>query len=193
MEDKMKKAHLLVVVIMILGLFSGCASTEKAKTITPVANEKMIEQAPSWYLQPPQDDGMVYGTGTATSRDMQMSKDKAAHAARLNIASNLESHFTSLTKRFQEEVGTDVDAQYLEQFTQASKDVVDQTLSGVEQVDLKMSAEGGIFRVYVLLKLDLEAANNRLLEKVKQNEELLTRMRSTEVFQELESTVATDE
>ena len=167
----------------------GCASNEPPKKITPVASDKMIKEAPKWFLSPPTKKGFLFAPGTATSRDMQMAKDKAAHVARLDLARGLETHMTGLTKRFTEEVGTDTEAQYLEQFTQATKEVVDVTLSGVSQEDLEMVNEGGVFRCYVLLKLDLDSANQQLIDKIKQQEALYTRMRSTQVFQELENSV----
>jgi len=184
-----RAVQLFLLTALAFGILA-CASTEKPAKITPIASDKMIKKAPDWFLSPPTKSGMLFAPGTATSRDMQMAKDKAAHTARLDLARGLESHFTALTKRFQEEVGTDLEAQYLEQFTQTTKEVVDVTLSGVQQEDLEMFNEEGVFRCYVLLKMDLDAANAKLLDKIKQQEQLLTMLRATEAFQELDKSVA---
>ncbi|MFH0882210.1 MAG: hypothetical protein V2A56_04420 [bacterium] len=189
----MKRFIGVLLMLSFILLLAGCASTEQPKKITPVASNKMIKEAPKWFLSPPTKKGYLFAPGTATSRDMQMAKDKASHTARLELARGLETHMTALTKRFQEEVGTDTEAQYLDQFTQATKEVVDVTLNGVTQEDLEMVNESGVFRCYALLKLDLNSANQQLLNKIKQQEALLTRMRSTQVFQELEQSVPVEE
>ena len=164
----------------------GCAAKEPTKISAP-ATDKMIKQLPSWFLEPPTTDKFIFAAGTATSRDIQLAKDKASQAARLEIAKSLETQFTSLTKRFQEEVGTELEAQYLDQFTQATKEVINTTLVGVTIDQTEMRNEEGVFRCYILVKLDLDRSNKMLLDKIRQQEQLYTRFRSTEVFQELES------
>lgn len=175
-------------VIAALVLVAGCGGTAKTG-ITPPATSKIVESAPDWYKQPPQDPNFIFATGTATSRDMQLARDKAADAARMEIAKSIEARFDGLSKRFQEEVGTSVDAQYLDQFTQATKAVVSQVLSGVTIEKSDFTAEAGVFRSYVLMKMSLTASSQALLNKVKQQEQLYTRFRSTQVFDELQKEV----
>jgi hypothetical protein len=174
--------------LLALGLIVGCGGTRQT-TITPPASSAVVESAPKWFLSPPQDPNFLFATGTATSRDMQLARDKASDAARMDMAKAIETHFSGLSKRFQEEVGTTADAQYLDQFTQATKSVVSQVLTGVSIDQSTMTAEGGIFRAYVLLKMSLAASDQSLLNKIKQQEQLYTRFRSTQVFDELQKEV----
>ncbi|MBM3326041.1 MAG: hypothetical protein FJY65_03520 [Calditrichaeota bacterium] len=178
---------LTVGLILVLGLnlLAGCGGTPK-KGITPPATSETIKAAPKWFLNPPQDPNYIFATGTATSRDMQLARDKASDAARMEIAKTVETRFNGLSKRFQEEVGTAEDAQYLDMFTQATKAVVSTVLSGVTIDQSELAAEGGVFRAYVLLKMPLGATSQALLNKIKQQEQLYTRFRASQVFDELE-------
>ncbi len=186
-----KIAWILALLVVIAGsgiVHTGCGS-KKPVTTTQEASKKVLRKMPEWVLEPPREEGFIFESGTATSRDLQVCRDKAADAARLNIARSLETRFNSLTKRFQEEVGTEADAQFLDQFTQATKAVVSTTLVGLSTEEAEVLVEDGVYRAYVLLKLPLGAANKILLERLKQQEELFTRFRSSEIFQELESDV----
>jgi len=173
-------------VLLAAVCLAGCAAKPKTG-ITPPATPAVIESAPKWYLAPPQDPNFMFATGTATSRDMQLARDKASDAARMDMAKSIETRFDGLSKRFQEEVGTAIDAQYLDQFTQATKSVVSQVLTGVTIDQSTVANESGVFRFYVLMKMPLGASSEALLNRIKQQEQLYTRFRSSEVFKELET------
>ncbi len=181
----MSRLIIILVLFLSLSLIIGCGGTKK-QGITPPATKDVIKSAPDWYLNPPQDPNYIFATGTATSRDMQLARDKAADAARMDIAKTIETRFNGLSKRFQEEVGTAEDAQYLDMFTQATKAVVSTVLSGVNIDKTDIGAEGGVYRAWVLMKMPLGATSQALLNKIKQQEQLYTRFRATQVFEELE-------
>ncbi len=100
----------VILVLLSLFLIAGCGGKKKTTSITQEATQKVIESVPSWYLNPPSDPNFLFATGTATSRDMQLSRDKAADQARMGIAKTVETKFNGLSKRFQEEVGTGEEA-----------------------------------------------------------------------------------
>ena len=180
----MNRVTALSIVLSLL-LLAGCAGP-KQTGITPKATQETLDNVPDWYLNVPSKEDIVFTTGTATSRDLQLARDKARDVARLDMAKNIETKFDGLSKRFQEEVGTGTDAQYLDQFTQATKAVVSQVLSGTSIEKTEIKNEQGLFRAYVLLKMPVGAASQALLNKLKQQEQLYTRFRSTQVFEELE-------
>jgi len=166
-------------------LFIGCGGAKKTG-ITPPATPETIKKIPDWYLKPPTDDDFLFATGTATSRDMQLARDKASDAARLEMAKACEVRMQGISKRFQEEVGQAESAQYLDQYTQAVQGVVSTVLTGVSVDKNEVLNENGVFRMYVLLKMPLGSTSSALLERIKQQEQLYTRFRSTQVFEELE-------
>ena len=171
-------------------LFTGCAHHKAAPTtLTSPSSEEVIKKVPDWYVTIPSDAKYAYASGTATSRDLQLARDKASEAARFNLAKDIETKMEGVSKRFQEEVGTAADAQYLDQFTQASKAVVSQVLTATSIDKTDIQSEGGIYRVYVLLRQSSAAAGAALAERLKQQEQMYTRFRATQTFQELEKDV----
>jgi len=174
-----------VFILLTLVLLIGCGGSKKTVTLTPGPTKETMENIPKWYMEPPTDPNFIFATGTATSRDMQLARDKAADQARMGIAKTIETKFNGLSKRFQEEVGTGEDAQYLDMFTQATKAVVSTVLSGTTIDKADMKPEAGVFRAYVLMKMPIGASSDALLNRIKQQEQLYTRFRATQVFDEL--------
>jgi len=176
-----KLALVLTVVVVLI----GCGASKQQTGVTPKATQETMESIPSWYLNPPEDPNFIITTGTATSRDLQLARDKASDAARMDVAKAIETKFNGLSKRFQEEVGTGDDAQYLDQFTQATKAVVSTVLSGATIDKTEVKNEQGTFRVYVLMKMPIGASSQALMNKLMQQEQLYTRFRASETFKDL--------
>jgi hypothetical protein len=173
----MRKLILCVLVLVLLVL--GCASKSGTKV-------REIE-IPDWYLNLPTEEDYIFGKATATSQDLQLAIDKAKQGARLDIAENLESHIMGLVKKFDEEVGGVEEGELLTQFTQVSKNVVDQTLVGSRESKTKVKEEGKGFRAFVLMELPVGKAREELLKQLSssENENLYTRFRASQSFQEL--------
>ena len=178
----MKKLFAVVLILVLLVL--GCAS----KGVTKVGDIEI----PDWYLNPPPtDENYIYGKATATSVDLQIAIDKAKQGARMDIAENLESHIMGLIKKFEEEVGGVEEGEFLQQFTQVSKNVVDQTLVGSRENKTKVKEEGKGFRAFVLMELPIGKAREALLKLLSssENENLYTRFRASQSFQELKEEI----
>ncbi len=177
----MKKFILYALVLLLLVL--GCAS----KGTTKVGEVEI----PDWYLNPPESEDYIYGKATATSQDLQLAIDKAKQGARLDIAENLESHIMGLVKKFDEEVGGVEESELLTQFTQVSKNVVDQTLVGSRENKTKVKDEGKGFRAFVLMEFPVGKAREELLKQLSsaENENLYTRFRASQSFQDLKEEI----
>jgi hypothetical protein len=174
-----------IVVILSLILFAGCAGPKKQTGTTP-ATSQVISTIPDWFENPPSDPNYLFGLGTAVSTDMGLARDKASEAARMDLAKAIETRFQGLSKRFQEEVGTDANIQYLDMFTQATKSTVNTVLTGVSIDKSKLLNEGGKYRAYIMVKMAVGATSEALLNKLKKEEQMYTRFRASQVFQELE-------
>ena len=158
----------------------------KTTNLAPSPTEKTIENIPDWFLNLPSDPNYLFATGSMTSKDMQMSLNKAKTTAQTDLAQQLESKVGNLTKQFQEEVGVDDDSELLQQFTSVTKVVTSQTLNGVRVDQQKLVPEKGIYRAYVLMSLPIGEANQLLMDKIKANQQLYTRFRATQAFEELD-------
>jgi hypothetical protein len=144
---------------------------------------------PEWYASVPNDPNFLYAVNTSTSRDMQLAVEKAVQAARVEVGRQVEVKVNALQKRFQEETGIGDDAQLLDQFTAASKTVVSTSLSGSKEKQKKIVKDGNNWRAYVLVEYPLGAAQEALREQIKKNEQLYTRFRASQTYQELDAEV----
>jgi hypothetical protein len=142
-----------------------------------------------WYTDPARDDDRLIGVATATSRDLQTAVDKAKQDGRVEIARQLDVRVAGLSKRFVEETGLNEDAELLGMFSQVSKTVVSDSLSGSRLAKQELDREGGTYRAYVEMEMPIGEANARFLEKIRANERLHTRVRASEAFEELDREV----
>jgi len=145
---------------------------------------------PSWFQNPPEDPNYMFSIATSTSKDMQMSINKAKQEARVDLAQQMETKIKAMTKQFSEEVGLGEDAEFLSQTSVVSKSVTSKVLSGSRARQVKTFKESGIiYRSYILMELPIGTANSALLDEVKKQQNLYTRFRASQGFQELEEEV----
>ena len=170
-------------------LVSSCGSSMKNTDLTPVANSQILKKAPKWFVEIPQDPNYLFAAATATSTDMQLAINKAQTEGRNQLAQQLEVKFNGLQKRFQEETGAGNDSEYLDQFTLAYKSVVSTELHGSRISRQDLQQEGEIWRPYVLMEMPIGQANEQLMGKIKANQNLYTRFRATQTYQELDEEI----
>ena len=108
---------------------------------------------PEWFQNPPEAPSIMFSIATSTSKDMQMSINKAKQQARVDLAQQMETKIKAMTKQFSEEVGLGEDADFLSQTTEVSKSVTSKVLTGSRANKVKTIKEGGvIYRSYVLME-----------------------------------------
>ncbi|MCP4582793.1 MAG: hypothetical protein GY839_14380 [candidate division Zixibacteria bacterium] len=181
----MKLISLFVLVFFVVGMIA-CGGPKPPVEGTP---EATLVTIPEWYSAPPQDPNYLFAANTANSRDMQLAVDKAKQQARTDLASQLEVKVKGLTTSFTEEVGMGEDSEILSQFTEVSKAVVSTTMNGTRVNKQEIIIDQGIYRAYVLMELPLGAANVAMMQQIKNQQNLYTRFRATQAFDELEQEV----
>jgi hypothetical protein len=144
---------------------------------------------PEWYVDPPENDNHLIGVASASSLDLQTAVDKAKQDGRVEIARQLDIRMTGMSKRFVEETGLNDDAELLGMFTQVSKSVVSDSLTGSRVAKQQMDRDGKGYRAYVMVEMPIGEANARFVEKIKSQERLYTRFRASESFEELDRMV----
>jgi hypothetical protein len=140
-------------------------------------------------MHPPEDNNQLLGVATATSQDLQTAIDKAKQDGRVEIARQMDVRMAGLSKRFVEETGLDADAELLGMFTQVSKSVVSDSLTGSRVSRQQLGREGKIYRAYVMMEMPIGEANAKFVEKIRSQERLYTRFRASEAFEELDREV----
>ncbi len=154
-----------------------------------VVQENSLNQ-PQWFQNPPEDPNYMFSTATSTSKDMQILINKAKQEARVDLARQMETKIKAMTKQFSEEVGLGEDADFLSQTSVVSKSVTSKVLNGSRTREVKTVKEGGvIYRSYILMELPIGPANTALLDAVKKQQNMYTRFRASQGFQELEEEV----
>lgn len=168
-----------------ISLLCACGGP-KTVNLAPRPNQEVVKQIPEWLLKPPADQDHLYAAASATSRDLQVALQKARINAQTDLAQQLNNRLANLTKQFQEETGMAEDSALLSQFSSATKAVTQQTLEGARVDQQQVLPEKEVYRAYVLMSLPLGQANQLLMSKLKANQELYTRFRATQAFDELD-------
>ena len=179
----MKKLFILTLVMVMAVFMASCGGGK------PAYENKTNVDVPTWFLTPPDDPNFMYAGATAQSRDMQLCINKAKQEARADIAQQLRVKMQGLVKKFEEEVGTGEETTLLSQFTQATKAVINTELVGTKVKEQEIRNEKGLYRVYILMEMPIGAASQQLLDKLKQQQEMYTRFRSTQTFKELDEEI----
>ncbi|MBU0561682.1 MAG: LPP20 family lipoprotein [Bacteroidetes bacterium] len=181
----MKSIFISIFVLLILS-FLGCSST---KTLQGVD----LGDVPDWYKKLPESKTHIYSARTATSRDMQVAIDKASVDARAEIAQKVEVQIKQLQKRFTEEMGSGEDPTLVEQFSSATKAVVNVSLSGSSIEEKDLFDDDDFWRAYVLMKYPIGDAQKEFLSQIRNNNYLAARVTATEAFKELDNELKNSE
>lgn len=139
------------------------------KEIEPASNKPVDLQAatvansiPVWFLQTPQQEGYLFGTGTGRSRDLGMAKEKALSEAQGKIAEAVDGKVTKQTKVFKTEAGSNV---IENSSTVTKKTAINVNFTGTEVREVAVRLEpGGFYRTFVLVALPL-GENNQVLKQ----------------------------
>jgi hypothetical protein len=128
------------------------------------ATAAVVKQVPIWYLKPPIQEGYIFGTGTARSRDLSMAKEKALTDAQGKIAEAVGGKVSKQTKIFRTEAGTNV----IESSNSLTKKIVTNVdFTGTELRDVVIRLEeNGYYRVYALVTLPLGETNQVLKQQL---------------------------
>ncbi|WP_263835164.1 hypothetical protein [Salinibacter sp.] len=135
--------------------------------------------------QKPSSENALYGAGTGSASSLQTAIEKSKMRAQGDIASSIEAQFNSMTRDFRE----DVSGEELSQFTQAQEQIVSQVLRGVQSEDQRVLKEDGEYRVYTLMQMPIGQAAEQFLSRLQTDEEMYTRFRSSEAFEEMRKRV----
>lgn len=167
--------RIVTTVLLTLGtVLAGCGGSGAA-----------LEDVPDWVTDKPDSDQTMYGAGTGAASSLQTAIDKSKMRARGDIASSIEAQLLGMTKDFREEVSGEERAQ----FTQTREQVVSQVLRGTAAEEQEIVREDGKYRAYTLMRMPIGPAAREFLSQLEKSEELYTRFRSSEAFEEMRKRV----
>jgi len=145
--------------------------------------------SPAWYEDSPVDDeGRIRKTAQGVAQTVSLSEAMAVNRARQEMALAIESRVDVLQRSFREQIDTSEAPELLQRFQDANEIVASRVLHGsnVIRKETYRADERGGFRTYVLMELDPRMVDAMYLERLRQIELLETRLRSTELWKDLE-------
>jgi outer membrane lipopolysaccharide assembly protein LptE/RlpB len=195
MEYKMRSVLLMA---GVLGL-SACsdklppnlAMSEKEFEYRTEQVEKQIDDMPKWYTNIPKEDDAVYAVGTAVTPDLQLSVDIAVLSAKTTLADRVDSRIRSQLKTFKSKLGsTDFDSNVAVEFEQVTRNLIaDADVAGYTVKENVIVQNGTQYRSYVLLEYKNEVANRVIQTRLAKNNVLLSKLKSTQAWKELDINV----
>ena len=179
--------------LLIFGLLIiGCGS-KSGPDLSPEASRKTVKNLPDWYMNTPVKDGYQYSAAEATSQSMQLAVDKARMAAVSNLSQMIKSEWNGYTKRVQEETGMGSDSKLLDQFSTTQENVISNQLDNVRVKEKEIQVENSdgtrIYRTFVLVEFDENAAQANLLAQIKADQQLYDAIKAAELIEEMEQKV----
>jgi len=184
------------VVAIAIGL-GACQTNKESITANPQivyqtnTVSKQIEQIPEWYLNIPSGDDTIYSSGSARAPDLQLAVDIAIMNAKTTLADRINGKLDSMTKSFVAKIGsTDLDTSVLTEIEKTSKNVIASVdVAGYVVDKSDITQEGTQYRAYVLLAYNSDEATKIMMNRMKRDRMIYSRIRSTEAWKELEDEV----
>ena len=184
------------VVAIAIGL-GACQTNKESITANPQivyqtnTVSKQIEQIPEWYLNIPSAEDTIYSSGSARAPDLQLAVDIAIMNAKTTLADRINGKLDSMTKSFVAKIGSDdLDTSVLNEIEKTSKNVIASVdVAGYKIDESDITQEGTQYRAYVLLAYNNEEATKVLMNRMKRDKMIYSRIRSTEAWKELEDEV----
>ena len=153
--------------------------------------ENQIDDMPKWYTDIPKEDEAVYAVGTAVTPDLQLAVDIAVLSAKTTLADRVDSRIRSQLKTFKSKLGaTDFDSNVAVEFEQVTRNLIaDADVAGYTIKENVIVQNGTQYRSYVLLEYRNEGAANVIRTRVAKNAALLSKLKSTQAWKELDNNV----
>jgi hypothetical protein len=141
-------AAALVAAVMILA-GAGCGSAPPPMPAEP--------ERPDWVLNPPEDEELIYGMGSAVSSNESRGWKMAENRARTSISYQITAIVEGMQNDYQQQAGTDGDEIGQNFFEDVSRQLTASILSGAK-VAKRGTGSGG--KYYVLTSYSVSAAKN---------------------------------
>jgi len=195
--------------MMIMGAaclsMAACSSTNVAtKNIAPPgtvdvasyeykasAVKDNVEVIPKWFTELPSNDKAIYAVGTSVTPDLQLSVDMAVLNAKTTLADRINGRVRSQTKNFISKIGSDeTDTAILSELEKTTSNLVaDVDVAGYKVSESKIVSSGTQYRAFVLLEYSDLQASKILMNRLRKDRLLLSKISATNAYKELDEKV----
>ena len=149
-----------------------------------------VSVIPKWFTEMPESDKAIYAVGTTASPDLQLSFDMAVLNAKTTLADRINGRVRSQTKSFVAKIGNEETASVMSEVEKATKNIIaDVDVAGYKVSETEVVSNGPKYRAYVLLEYSDKEANKIIMNRLRKDRMLLSKIRSTKAWQELDNSV----
>ena len=200
---------------LIIGL-SGCSANKVAENVIteevinkvvvaepePIINTKSVlyktakvksatSQIPEWFKVLPKEDNIIYTVGSASSPDLQLAVDMATLNAKYTLADRINGKLDAMMKTFTSKIGSDdIDSSVLSEVEKVSKNVIASVdVAGYNPKEVEVQASGTQYRAFVLLEYSDEEARKIIINRLRKDQMVYSKIKSTNAWKELENEV----
>ena len=200
---------------LIIGL-SGCSANKVAENVIteevinkvvvaepePIINTKSVlyktakvksatSQIPEWFKVLPKEDNIIYTVGSASSPDLQLAVDMATLNAKYTLADRINGKLDAMMKTFTSKIGSDdIDSSVLQEIEKVSKNVIASVdVAGYNPKEIEVYPSGTQYRAFVLLEYSDEEARKIIINRLRKDQMVYSKLKSTNAWKELEGEV----
>lgn len=205
----MKRIHWLIILSL---MFLGSCQTTESKTNLSTESQNEVEKkelltmdtglsktdeasltvvmVPDWCTQMPTSDLSIYACGIGNSSNLNMSNSRALLDGKAKIAGQINLQVTSRMTDFLEDLGGDNNDQVRQASERIIKSVSKETeIAGYKEIKSEFQNIGDKFQTYVLLVYPIGEANQRLYNKIKEDDILSNQEAVDAALEELEAEI----
>ena len=193
----------LVAGVSVLALTLGACANKQPESLvqTPEIKYKTakvkaaVALIPKWYSKMPEEKDAIFTVGSATAPDLQLAVDIATLNGKVVLADRINGKLKAMTKSWIAKFGqSDVDARVMTEIEKVAKNVIANVdVAGYNPVETEVFAAGTQYRAFVLLKYSDKEASKIILNRLRKDRMIYSRLRSTEAWKELENEVNNQE
>ena len=193
----------LVAGVSVLALTLGACANKQPESLvqTPEIKYKTakvkaaVALIPKWYSKMPEEKDAIFTVGSATAPDLQLAVDIATLNGKVVLADRINGKLKAMTKSWIAKFGqSDVDARVMTEIEKVAKNVIANVdVAGYNPVETEVFAAGTQYRAFVLLKYSAKEASKIIMNRLRKDRMIYSRLRSTEAWKELENEVNNQE
>ena len=139
----------------------------------------------------PDKKGSIFTVGAAIAPDLQFAVDIATLNAKVVLADRINGKLKAMTKSWMAKFGnSDLDASVMTEIEKVAKNVIANVdVAGYNPVEVEVFSAGTQYRAFVLLEYSDKEAAKVILNRMRKDRMVYSRLRSTEAWKELEREV----
>ena len=146
---------------------------------------------PEWYKKLPNEDNTIYTVGSASSPNLQLAVDMATLNAKYTLADRINGKLDAMMKTFTSKIGSDdIDSSVLQEIEKVSKNVIASVdVAGYNPKEIEVYPSGTQYRAFVLLEYSDEEARKIIINRLRKDQMVYSKIKSTSAWKELENEV----